>query len=243
MRTKIKKILANHPRAYEAMYRTLYLRTRSATAHESDNVRDAAEVFGEIYADNYWGDEYSKSGPGSNLAATADLVRTLPALLARLGCKSLLDAPCGDFAWMRHIELGTSSYVGGDIVQALVADLQRTYGQPGRAFQTLDIIKDELPPCDVWLCRDCLIHLPNTDVERVLRNFVSSGIPYLATTQYEFVRQNIDIPMGQFRRINLRKAPFGLPAPIDFTYDYYFPFPARRLSVWSSDQVRQAGYG
>jgi hypothetical protein len=34
--------------------------------------------------------------------------------------KSLLDIPCGDFHWMRRVNLQGLSYVGADIVRELI---------------------------------------------------------------------------------------------------------------------------
>ena len=61
------------------------------------------QVFAEFYRDNKWGDAESVSGAGSNLAQTEEVRRVLPGLLAELGCRSMLDVPCGDFYWMRLV--------------------------------------------------------------------------------------------------------------------------------------------
>ena len=52
-----------------------------------------------------------RSGPGSSLVQTATIRRDIPALLASLGIRSFLDAPCGDFNWMRHVDLGVERYI------------------------------------------------------------------------------------------------------------------------------------
>jgi hypothetical protein len=74
--------------------------------------RDAEVVFSEIYERNLWNDPESVSGRGSTLRRTTIIRRELPALLIDVGAKSLLDAPCGDFNWMRLTELGPVTYVG-----------------------------------------------------------------------------------------------------------------------------------
>ncbi len=77
------------------------------------------QVFAEFYRDNKWGDAESVSGAGSNLTQTAEVRRVLPGLLAELGCRSMLDVPCGDFYWMRLVPLDVD-YTGGDIVSDIV---------------------------------------------------------------------------------------------------------------------------
>src|SRR4051812_19402296 len=63
-------------------------------------------IFSGIYRNNSWGDPESVSGRGSTLARTEVMRKTLPILLANVRAKSLLDAPCGDFNWMQHVDLG-----------------------------------------------------------------------------------------------------------------------------------------
>jgi hypothetical protein len=101
----------------------------------------------------------------------------------------------------------------------------------------LDIVSDELPRADLWMCRDCFIHLPNEWVRKALRNFYRSGIPYLLSSQYDFARKNADIDPGEFRCVNLRREPFGLPAPREELFDFHFPFPPRKLALWHRDQI------
>lgn len=59
-----------------------------------------AEFFSNVYQNNLWGSGQSRSGEGSELAWTGDLVEKLPALLRAHGVWRLLDVPCGDFHWM-----------------------------------------------------------------------------------------------------------------------------------------------
>jgi hypothetical protein len=90
------------------------------------------------------------------------------------------------------------------------------------------------------ICRDCFIHLSNADVRRALDNFVRSDIKYILATTYRFGRINADIATGQFRALNLQAAPFSLPPPIETIVDYIYPFPPRRLALWSREQVAAA---
>lgn len=76
--------------------------------------------FEEYYASNYWRDQESRSGRGSNLAETHAVRAALPPLCRELGAHSLLDVPCGDFHWMRLVEFEGVSYTGADIVAPLI---------------------------------------------------------------------------------------------------------------------------
>jgi hypothetical protein len=59
--------------------------------------------FTQIYEQNLWGNLEAVSAAGSSLAATKAVRSELPALLARLAVRHVLDAPCGDFTWMKEI--------------------------------------------------------------------------------------------------------------------------------------------
>jgi len=171
------------------------------------------EVFTFIHETNKWGDPQSRSGKGSNLERTAELRRRLPGLLEELGARSLVDVPCGDFFWMREVDLGPCAYVGCDIVESLIAENERRYSDERRAFVLLDLLEERPPRGDVLLCRDCLVHLSHARALRALANLKASGSPCLLTTHYPDLRRNRDIVTGKHRPLNLTLEPFRLPEP------------------------------
>ncbi|HEY0730091.1 MAG TPA: hypothetical protein VGD38_18535, partial [Pyrinomonadaceae bacterium] len=123
--------------------------------------RHMQSTFAPFYAENRWGDAESVSGPGSNLERTAKLRSELPLLLEEIGARTLLDAPCGDFNWMKNTALKLEQYIGADVVPELIARNQSLYGDEHTRFVFLDLTRDKLPRADVILCRDCLIHFSN----------------------------------------------------------------------------------
>lgn len=75
------------------------------------------EIFSKIYENNSWGESESVSGPGSSLQQTRAIRMSLPSLLKTLQVETMLDAPCGDFHWMKEVDLSfLSMYIGADIV-------------------------------------------------------------------------------------------------------------------------------
>lgn len=170
------------------------------------------QVFTEIYRGNKWGDKDSFSGPGSNLDQTEAVRRVLPLLIQELNFKSILDLPCGDFAWMKLVEMDVE-YIGGDIVDELINDNQRQYGCNSRRFIHLDLLQDELPKVDLVLCRDCLVHFSYQHILRAIKNIKSSGTTYLLTTTFVGWERNENTPTGPWRPINLQLPPFGFPIP------------------------------
>lgn len=169
--------------------------------------------FHDHYARNYWRDPESRSGRGSNLAETQAVSTALPLLCRELGVRSLLDLPCGDFNWMRHVALDGISYTGADIVAALAEANQRRYGQPGRSFIAMDIVRTVPGRFDLILCRDLLGHLSNRDVARALRNLRSSSSAWLLATTFPERHRNEDLRGRDWRPVNLQLPPFALPTP------------------------------
>ncbi len=170
-------------------------------------------VFTEIYHNNSWSDPESVSGRGSTLTRTAVITTSLPPLLRELQAKTLLDAACGDFNWMQHASLGDIKYIGADIVPELIERNRGRYANAQKTFLTLDISKNRLPPADVILCRDCLIHLSFERIKRTISNFKKSAARYLLCTTHTKITENIDCPDGGWRSINLEIEPFNFPKP------------------------------
>ena len=171
-------------------------------------------VFERIVESNLKVGDESVSGPGSCLAQTAEIRQRLPFLIAGLNIRSMLDAPCGDFNWLKHVRLDLEEYIGGDIVPKLVEQNQRHFGNTQRRFLHLDITSDYLPQVDLILCRDCLVHFPFSEITATLKNFKRSQSRYLLTTTFTGPRPNMDIPMGEWRTLNLQMAPFNLLPPL-----------------------------
>jgi hypothetical protein len=190
-------------------------RFRDALQHRVRGRAHCRHIFERIYDKNLWGDPESASGAGSGTAATDAIRRELPAAFARYGIRSLLDAPCGDFHWMKHVAGSLERYVGVDIVRDLVDRNERLYATDRVRFLCADIVADRLPSADAVLCRDCFIHLPTHLIRGALANFCASGIRYLLLTNDRDVESYHDIPIGSFRRVNFERSPFSFPPPLD----------------------------
>lgn len=171
-------------------------------------------TFAPFYTENRWGDDESVSGPGSSLTRTAKLRRELPDLLQEIGARTLLDAPCGDFNWMKDTRLGVERYIGADIIPDLITLNQELYGNDETQFLLLDLTRDKLPRADVILCRDCLIHFSYRHIAAAIKNFKRSGSTYLLTNSYPAWTKNENVRTGDFRPINLTLPPFNFPPPL-----------------------------
>lgn len=172
-------------------------------------------IFRDIYRRHHWTGSGSASGAGAAPDQIRQLRATLPDLLSRLEAVTLLDLPCGDYSWMRTIALPVTRYIGADLLPELIDPLAAGYADARHEFRVLDLTRDPLPAADVLLCRDCLVHLSYADIQRALRNVVRSGITHLLVTTFPAAAANEDIVTGDWRVLDLERAPFGFPPPIE----------------------------
>jgi hypothetical protein len=199
--------------------------------------RARAKTFARIYAENTWGDTESVSGPGSTDQRTSAFRDDLPPLFSRFGIRTLLDAPCGEFGWMRSVTDGLTSYTGVDIVPALVERNQRTHADAAHRFLQLDLVADRLPDADLILCRDCLVHLSFADCRRALRNFQRTRARFLLATTFTGLMENAKGDTGGWRPLNLERAPFLFPPPLALIDERRPPEagvpPGKSLGLWA----------
>jgi hypothetical protein len=177
-------------------------------------VLSTREIFREIFETNHWSGPESVSGEGASLEQVRVVMEKLPRLLEMLRVEVLLDLPCGDFGWMRHVDLSGIRYIGADIVPELIEANNNAYANPERTFVELDLMMDPLPEADLLLCRDGLVHLSLDDVGRAILNIRRSGIAYLLATTFPDCEYNEDITTGDWRPLNLCEAPFYFPKPL-----------------------------
>lgn len=199
---------------------------------------DPKKIFTYYYNQNYWGSKESLSGPGSTLETTANIRAELPKLFERFQIKSILDAPCGDYNWFRLVHRSSDiQYFGGDIVDPMIAANQKKFGNTNTNFAVIDIIGDDLPKTDLWLCRECLFHFSEKDVLATLQNFLRSDIRYLLTTTHIDNSINANIATGSFHLINLEKPPYNFGRAILYIDDYIEGSPIRRLALWDRKEL------
>jgi Methyltransferase domain len=194
-------------------------------------------TFTEIFRANAWGNAESVSGPGSTVARGSDFQVELISLLDGWNVRSVVDAPCGDFNWMRHVLAHRDlAYIGVDIVAELVAANSSLYATATRRFVCADMTRDDLPRTDMIVCRDGLVHLSFADARAAIRNFRRSGSRYLLATTFISHSRNHDVPTGGWRVLNLQSAPFSFPPPLALVDERCTHseglFRDKRLGLW-----------
>lgn len=235
----MKSDFLSHPRVSGAIRKL-----RNALVSSGLIRRKYENEFTKIFATRYWGSKESVSGGGSDEDATRFIRDALPRIFAEKGVKTFLDVPCGDFHWMRSVDLSGIDYTGGDIVAPLVEQNKKKHQRAGIRFFHLDVIHDRLPAADLVLCRDCLVHLPLADATKALRNIARSGSKWLLTTTFPSRTENKEIAAGKWRPLNLQIAPFHLPQPEELINeecgDADGAYADKSLGLWSCEVICRA---
>lgn len=199
------------------------------------------ERFERIYTTNLWSDPETRSGVGSSLDSTRVVRAKLPAALRSLECRVLLDVPCGDFAWMEHVDLSGIQYIGGDIVPGIIAENERRHAAASRRFVNLDLTLDALPDADVLLCRDCLVHLSYANIRGVLTNVARSPIRYILMTSFPGRGDNKDVEDGDWRPLDFEAPPFSFPEPhltlVEECTEEDGAYADKSLVAWSVEDI------
>jgi hypothetical protein len=198
--------------------------------------------FTGIFNNNGFEGVVSKSGKGSDLVQTENIRKELPGLLSDLQVKIFMDAPCGDFYWMREVNLdGIDKYIGVDIVSDIIKINKKLISNKTFSFVHADLTAEMLPQADLVLCRDCLVHLCYSDISKVIRNFQRSKIRYCLTTSFSNLPTNSDLGESVWRPLNLLKEPFNFPTPlriIDEKCQEQYPlYVDKHLGLWDLQRI------
>lgn len=174
------------------------------------------DIFTHFYHSNYWRGNESKSGTGSSLDQTQELINQLDELFLKLNITKILDIPCGDFNWMKHFPLREEvQYIGGDIVEEVIESNLQNYKNSNIDFSVLDITQDSLPDTDIIIARDCLVHFTFDYIHKTFENLKKQNYKYILMTSFTARPNNTDlIHVGEWRPLNMEIAPFNLPEPL-----------------------------
>lgn len=180
-------------------------------------LKNAKERFLKIYKENLWSSKESASGVGSEVASTLPLRKWLILNIKKLKIKSFVDAPCGDFNWMKLVIPEVDiKYIGLDIVDDLITKNKNKFESKKVNFKIANICQDELPSCDIIMVRDCLFHLSYCDINQFLINLSKTNYKYLLTTNHIVEKgfENTNIITGDFRIIDLFREPFDFDSKL-----------------------------
>jgi len=191
-------------------------------------------IFKLIFKTNHWG-RYQKidlknlqvSGVGSipNTKQTQSVIEGLSNFCKKENIKSILDMPCGDFAWMKDfMKLNNNIlYTGYDVVEEIIEINNSIYSKTNIKFFTKDIVEiEDYGNFDLVFIRDFFIHISNKEIIKVINSLKNSKIKFFAFSSHnntfsssEKHDLNSEVALGQHRKLNMCIKPF-------YMKDYYF---------------------
>ncbi|CAK9081033.1 unnamed protein product [Durusdinium trenchii] len=179
-----------------------------------------AHAFADIYRRGVWPGICSRSGPGSDpfhpMARIA--ITALDMAVDLLEATSMLDAACGDAAWIacgflsRRPEV---KYTGVDIVEHVIEENRQKF--PALRFMAADFSREtSLPATDFVFSKETLNHMFLDDAVRALHVLQSSGTRYLVTN----IHRGAPNQLGETKGHHAHYAPYDYSLP---------PFNLRKL--------------
>jgi len=182
------------------------------------------EIFSKIYEKNYWGGETDGtfySGEGTYVEDLSLYTDALKRFIDENNIKSVCEIGCGDFHVSKNLMRNADfSYIGIDVVPALVSHLNKAFSSEKIEFLCLDAASTDakIPQVELCVIRQVLQHLSNDQIQQILDN--TSHIPNLIITEHVpknttvynadkvtngYIRLQNKIPSGVF----LDKSPFN----------------------------------
>lgn len=199
---------------------------RSGTEHHL-----RTSIFQQTYAQNRWGNDGQSrffSGIGSRGDVADIYIQAMLAELSHLRLKIgrplvIVDIGCGDFAiGQKLMQELPDQYIGCDLVPELIEYNASRYSSDRVSFKVLDAVADELPRGDVYLVRQVLQHLSNSEIQRITGKlsscqnvYVTEGYPreVLGPVNPDKPASHeirFDWRTGQGRGVELDQAPYSL---------------------------------
>jgi trans-aconitate methyltransferase len=201
--------------------------------HVSAVRMDAEEaIMTEIY--NTWAWTSTTTSP-------VQLCSQLPAAFQELEIQSILDCGCGTGGgnppWILSIDAPGIRYLGVDIVNALIADLQTHYTLPTVKFQKMNILRDPPETVDLWFARDFCCLYPKPEIMLFFEKFLESKSPFIAVTSVDTDRTYQKYATGSWIQLNLQRAPLYMPEPLMELEDGEQWFCKKWLYIYNRQQI------
>lgn len=201
------------------------LDTTRLTPMSKPNSSDLKEKFSR----SRWrsGGSETPCGAGSTVLATEVVRPAILSVVDRYSVRTINDAGCGDMNWIRLLKPSFEA-MGVDYQGYDVRDLE----DPPLPYQKLEIVHEEMRPCDLILCRDVFIHLTDDLILTALEKFRSVGKYLLSTTFPNMAfgaERSIRALGSSYAGINLEDPKFGLGESIEMIAE---PKWKKGIALW-----------
>ena len=227
MRKEIKQFVCK----YRFLRNIYYLYRRNKTNNRKYEGLTKEQVFSTIYLNHSWGgtNEFY-SGEGShNLTYYSPYCDYVKTFIMNNGIVSIVDLGCGDFNVGKEYAGLVNTYIGVDIVKAVVDYNNNQYGDDNIKFVCLDISKDDIPEAELCIIREVLQHNNNDSILSILEK--TKKYKYVLLTETRTVKDeaiafNTDISTGGSTRaghmsgVYIEEPPFCIDAEIVLRIPY-----------------------
>lgn len=172
------------------------------------------------------------SGPGSNPYSTKRLARFLERFLRTTNATSLVEASCGHWpsGWQPHVRWPPIAYIGADVLPVMIVENEQFVAKRGMfGFRSMTYIKTDItrqlmPPADILLTKDTLMHLSHELIDDFLKLHVRVCPPryiYVIFCHRQFInkekhKNNQGIGPRHFQMLDVSLPPFNLPTEVLF---------------------------
>ena len=145
---------------------------------------------------------------------------------------------------MSKINLDDYKYLGCDLVEQVIKDNNLKYKNfKNVSFSEFDLVNDDISiynNFDFLMIRDCLVHLEESQIRKILNKIFKSKIKYIALTSYDIEQNNINPQKGdRWRPINFLIEPYKLKKPF-YKLDDFNHFNSgekqKKLLIWKIDE-------
>ncbi|MBS0605876.1 MAG: class I SAM-dependent methyltransferase [Parachlamydiales bacterium] len=184
---------------------------------------ESKQAFSEVYRLGIWGknsEGEGTSGNGSTLSGGLPFINYVQDFLESHDISSILDIGCGDWVLGKEIHWGERIYTGIDVVPDLIIKNRESFATSRVRFLNLDILSDPMPEADLLICKDVLMHLPISDIFKMLDKLKKYKYCIIVNDFFPLWNaQNSEIRIGEYRPLGLTSYPFNLKPNASTIYD------------------------
>ncbi len=136
------------------------------------NSLNRESLFNIVYKRNFWNigkNEQFYSGVGSrDERIIKPYIRKIENIIKKKKYK-ILDLGTGDFNVSKNFYKYAKFFYAVDIVKPLIVRNKKKFKRKNLKFLHLDICKDKLPDADIYILRQVLQHLSNSEIKLILK--------------------------------------------------------------------------
>lgn len=181
-----------------------------------DSKKDLNFIFNTIYRENIWG---NGSGPGSDPEILKDYISFLDNFIKENNITSISDIGCGDWQYMKFINLDGINYTGYDVSSDIIDANSKNFSSENIHFIHYDGDFSKIKSTELAICKEVLQHLSNENIFNFIENMKKFKYIIIGNTFKNSNTINKDISSGACRTLDLRLAPFNIEAEHILTID------------------------